>query len=275
MTLQMILLFDVASTGWGLLTSVLGSLIVVIILFVFFRPRIRVRKEIAIDENGRMTFCFRNASLSSCFNINVAVAVVDEKNNEDENEATITLERNYGAYIAGRFGQENDSEICVNAADSIKPIPPHLRIIISAQHAISGLTSVTTRDFVASDAKKGKFEKGIFVPEESTYGQVYTRDKIKKINKFGWVFGIFVIIATILFHHFIANVWTETLLCLGILLILWFLIGLLLYVRVLSRVNAFSPAQKKTFNFLSIAIGRHENSNKGRDVEDVVPTEVK
>ena len=236
-------------------------------------PRIKVKKEIALNEDGRMMFCFKNISLFPSFNINVTVAVVEEKNNADEKESTIALVRNYGAYVVGLFGKENDSEICVMAKDAITPIPSRLRIIISAQHAVSGLTSVTTHDFVASDAKRGKFEKGMFVPEASTYGQVYARDKIKKINKIGLGFGIISILAPILYYYFIAEEMKETLLFGGIILILGILIVLLLYARVLARVNAFSSDYKKTFNFLSIAINRHANLNRGRDVEDVVPNE--
>lgn len=273
MTILTIFLFDVATSIWGLLTSILGSVIVVFLLFLFFRPRIKIRKEIALDENGKMMFCFKNVSLFPCFNIKVAVAVVDEENNADEDEATISLVRDYGAYAVGRLGKENDSEIGVIAKDAITPIPLHLRIIISAQHAISGLTSVTTRDFLASDAKMGKFEKGIFVPKESTYGKVYTRAKIKSIKILGWCLGIFMVIFVVLFGFWGMKSWLQLFELVGLLFLLWSVIILLLYVRVQSRVNAYSSDAKKTFNFLSIAFNRHVTPNRGRKVEDVVPDE--
>lgn len=224
-------------------------------------------------DDGRMMFCFKNVSLSSCFNINVAVADVDEDNNADETEAYIPLERNFRANVEGCLGKENDSEISVFAKDVITPVPSHLRIIISAQHSVSGLTSVTVHDYAASDAKRGKFEKGIFVPRESTYGQVYTRNEIKKINKFGWGTSVMMLIATFLYGFYWMNSLLDLLMFIGILVILWVVIILLLYVRVQSRVNAFSSAPKKTFNFLSIAINRRENPKRGRDIQDIVPNE--
>lgn len=273
MTLLTIFLFEASNFFWGLLASILGSIIVVFLLFFFFHPRIKVRKEIALIEDGRMMFCFKNISLSSCFNISVAVADVDEDNNADETEAYIPLERNYRAYVKGCIGKGNDSEISVFAKDAITPIPSHLRIIISAQHAVSGLTSVTTHDFVASDAKRGIFEKGIFVPEGSTYAKVYTRAKIRIIQNIGRYLGVIAIIAVILFGCFWMKSWIELLALGGKLFILWSAIISLLYIRVLSRANAFSSDIKKTFNFLSIAFNRHENPNRERNAEDIVPND--
>ena len=68
------------------------------------------------------------------------------KHGEDETEGNIHLEDNFVACMRGYCGKENDNVIGVHTKDALVPVPKHLRVIISAQHSVSGITAVSTRD---------------------------------------------------------------------------------------------------------------------------------
>ncbi len=162
-----VVMMDISTFIGGVLSSVIGALIVLFVLFYFFRPRIKIYNEIAIDEDGKLVFCFRNKSIAPCINVKVAVKVVEEEENANETEYIIELEDATYPYMSGRWSKKKDLELGVVTMKAKEEYSSHLRIFISAQHAISGIVSVTTRDFNTDNARKGDFVKGRFVPKES------------------------------------------------------------------------------------------------------------
>ncbi len=127
------------------LASAVGSFAVIFILFWLVRPRIAIDDRYKIRDNGTLTFIFRNKSIFNVVNVNVRIKAVFEEG-EDETEGNIYLEDNYVACMRSCFRKDNDNVIGVHTKNALTPIPKHLRVIVSAQHSVSGITAVATRD---------------------------------------------------------------------------------------------------------------------------------
>ena len=259
MKMLTILLCSMLSLWIGILTSVLGSLVVVFLLFIIFRPRFIVRDEIAITKDGKLIFCFKNKSIFPCMNIRVSVKRIREAANADEMEDELKLAHTDIAYMSGRWGKENDSEIGVYSAKAEDPIEPHLRIVISAQHAVSGLSGVAIHNYVASDAKKGKFEKGLFVPKGSNYARVYIRQHLKIFRRVFWTSVVLVAIMTVLFGVFVSSNWIYICFCYMLLNIFAFMCLTIWHCYIQTRANAFSSMSfAQTINLMMLAIKQGE-----------------
>lgn len=273
MTLETILLCDTYSFWIGLASSMAGSILVVFLLFFFFRPRFKVNKEIAIDKQGKLGFCFKTKSLFPCINIHVTVNKVKEHANADESEASMNLEYDNEALMKGCFGKENESELGVYTKDPIDKIPQHIRIVISAQHAVSGIFAATTHNFVASDAKGGRFEKGIFVPNGSSYAQEYIRMHLKKQRITFWICIGIIVPLTILYAICISASVVNIALCFIILFSFTSICLILWHIYVLARADAFSSKMFHKFNLLMLALGNKKNGSgevEDADIEEVV-----
>ena len=127
------------------LASAIGSFGVIFILFWLIRPRICIKKNYIVQPDGALTFCFRGYTLFKSVNVRIQVKAVTESGT-DETEGNIALVDDYVASLSGILGKENDRTIGVHTKEPIKSIPKHLRVIVSAQHSVSGITAVTTRD---------------------------------------------------------------------------------------------------------------------------------
>lgn len=267
------ILMNVCSLLTGVLASVIGAITVLFILFFIFRPRIKVCKDIAIDENGKLMFCFCNRSIAPCINVQVAVKVVNEHDNADETEYKIELEDSTTPYMSGRWSKKKDAEVGVITKNTKEELPSHLRIIISAQHAISGIVSVTTQDFLSNSAKEGSFEKGLFIPKESDYARVCSREHLKAKKIANWICAIAIALITIVYGLFFAETWQSIIVCFvllscfaGLWIIFW-------SIHVQSRINAFSSRNiSHKINLLMVAI-RKDIPNIKREIEDVEPAE--
>ena len=262
------ILLCIMTTFWvGLASSVVGAIFVVFFLFYLFRPRFRVLKEIAINDEGKLMFCFKNKSLFPCINIHVTVKQVKEHDNADESEAPLDLEDSKEAYMKGRFAQENESEIGVVTKNAVHSIPAHLRLIISAQHAVSGICAVNVHDFVANDAQDGKFEKGLFIPKGNDYGRIYTRKQLGATKITSWILAVVIVAFTILFGILWSASWIQTAICF-ILLMCTFGIALLLWLNfVQARVNAFSSQRINKINLLMLALEQKKSNLQDHAVD--------
>lgn len=265
MIIETILLCDISSFWISLASSIAGSILVIFLLFFFFRPRFKVNKEIVIDKDGKLGFCFKTRSIFPCINIHVTVNKVKEHANDDESEAPMTLQYDTEALMKGCFGKENESELGMFTKDPIEIIPQHIRIVISAQHAVSGIFAATTHNFVASDAKRGRFEKGIFVPDGSSYAQEYIRMHLKRQRIAFWVCLGIIILLTILYAILMSASIVNTVLCFIILygfaticLILW-------HIYVLARADAFSSKMFHKINLLLLALYKKADNNEGTE----------
>lgn len=269
MKLSTILLCNMANLGIGVLASVIGAIMVVFILFYVFRPRIKIDKEVAIDQEGKLMFCFRNKSIFPCINVHVYVKTVTEHDNADETEYKIRLDDDTSPYMSGCLSREKDTEVAVVTDEKISPVPPHLRMVVSAQHALSGVISVTTQDFVSHNAMKGSFEHGVFVPEGTDYARMYVRNKFKALRIMSWISLGLVILMTTLFGIFVSQAWLDIVLCFIILSAFFILILLLCLNFIQYRANAFSSKKiSRGMRFLMVAFGKEFPKYK-RDIVDI------
>ena len=131
----------------GMVTSVLCSLIVVLILFVALRPRFEIKKNYTIEEDGKLSFSFRNKSIFGCVNVQVYLKNVLVEDNGDEVEENIELEDVSALHMSGYWSKSQDKELSVNTNMALKEIPKHMRLIVSAQHSVSNIISSTSCDF--------------------------------------------------------------------------------------------------------------------------------
>lgn len=240
MMLTMIMLCELTTFWIGVLSSVAGAIFGVFLLFIVFRPRIEIKSEIAFDEDGQLMFCFKNRSLFPCVNVHAAVKAVNEHDNDDETEYKIELEDNTSPYMSGRFSKEKDSEVGVVTRETRDKLPSHLRLIVTAQHSVSGIISVYTKDFESNDAKEGTFEKGLFVPKNCDYAQMYMRNHLKQIRIVSWICGFTILVLTALYWIFLAETWLKAIECYAFLLCFFGIILLCWQNYVQSRATAFS-----------------------------------
>lgn len=266
-------LMDVCSLLTGVLSSVIGAITVLFILFFIFRPRIKVHKEIVVDEDRKLMFCFSNKSIAPCINVQVALKVVTEHDNADETESKIDLEDSTSPYMSGRWSKKKDSEVAVVTQKTKEELPSHLRIIISAQHAVSGIVSVTTQDFFAESAKDGTFEKGLYIPKGSDYARVCSREHLKSKKIASWICAACISIITLAYGLFFAETWQAIIVCFILLSCFSTLIIIFWSIHVQSRINAFSSRSIfHKINLMMVAIGKEFPKIK-RDIEDIEPTE--
>lgn len=267
-----ILLCSMETWFVGIASSIIGAVLVVFLLFFMFRPRIRIKEEIAIDKDKKLMFCFSNRSICPCVNVQASVKVVQEHDNADETEYKIDLEDAVSPYMSGYWSKEKDSEVGVVTEKTKQELPSHLRLIVTAQHAVSGIISVTTKDFGTDDAKEGTFEKGLFIPKGSDYGCTYIRKRLKERTIVVWTSTILVILFAAIFKLCLPTTWLQTLFCFIVLTSIAILSILLWLIQILIRANAFSSNKINKINLLMLAFGK-EFPNLKKDVEDIEPDE--
>lgn len=269
MLITMIILCNLTTFGVGVLSSVIGAIIVVFLLFFLLRPRMKVNDKIAIDSNKKLIFCFKNRSISPCINVHVLIKQVKELGNADESEYNFELEDDDAPYMSGCLSKENDNELGVITRHEVSEIPAHLRMIISAQHAISGITSVTTKDFFAQNAQEGTFEKGLFIPKGSDYARVYTRQHLRLKKIVSWISGSLIVLLTALYGVLFAETWQQVALSFILLTCFTGIIILFWQSHVQARANAFSSrGLSKSIHLMMIAFGKKFPGFRG-DVEEV------
>ena len=274
MMYSVVLLCTLESWFVGICSSIIGAIFVVFFLFFFFRPKIEIGKEIAIRDDKTLELCVKNKSMCTLVNIRAYLKEVKVENNADENERKIPLKVDDRAFLCSRFKKENESELGFFTKEPIQEIPSRLRLIVSSQHSISGLTAVTTRDFVSSNARQGSFQKGLFIPKGSDYARVYSQRCLQKGKITFWLLSIAVIGSTIAFGIFTSHVWWHIIACFAILASCSLLIMLFMYCHAQAKVSAFSSRLIfQEMNLLQITFNKIA-SNQLR-TEEVEGTEVK
>ena len=267
--LSTVLLCSMETWMIGIASSVIGAILGIFLLFLLVRPRIKIIDKIAIDEDNKLMFCFKNRSICPCINVQASVKVVKKHGNDDETEYKIDLEDSYSPFMSGRWSKEKDAEVGVVTEKTKEELPTNLRLIVTAQHAVSGIISVTTKDFVSNDAQKGTFEKGLFIPARSDYARVYTREHLKAKRIVGWVTTVLVALLTLLYGIYQAENWVHVAICFVILTCFSSLMILLWSSHVQSRVNAFSSRGiSHSINLLMIAL-EQQRPNLQRNTEDI------
>lgn len=213
-------------------------------------------------------FCFGNRSIFPSVNVQASVKAVLEHDNADETEYKISLEDSVSPYMSGRWSKEKDTELGVVTKQTKNELPSHLRLIVTAQHAASGIISVTTKDFGTDDAKEGTFEKGLFIPNGSDYGCTYIRERIKERYFIIWPCVIMLILISAITIFVLHAPWWVTLISIITLVGVELLLVLLWMCQILVRANAFSSRKMNKINLLMIALGKI-NPQTARAVEDI------
>lgn len=226
---------------FNIITSALAAIIVLFFVFILLRPHIHVKPIVAIQENHKWQFLIKNYGFFPCTNIRIQISKVEFDKNADETEHVITLEDGSDVFfeIRGILQRENDNELLISTKER-NDLPPMVRITVLAEHSVSGISTAYSHNFTKADIQRGRYERGEFVPFNSSFPCVLMRKNSMRLR---WIrrtiFGV-IVIATLLLCFLTNFVWWQIVVACSLMMVTFGMVILIWQLGVHSRVGAHS-----------------------------------
>lgn len=202
---------------FGVIASSLAAIITLLLFFCVLRPKVKIYPRVAVLQkgNGVVSFqiLFSNKWLCSCNDLRISLFNIIEDKNGDGTKIPLNNIPFNVLTLKGGLLDKHNSDFCLTLTNkNSDELPNKLAVSVISQHAVSGIVTGEENIFGSNDYVKGKFVKGILIPEGSNYKETIMRENAKTLKCVLWI------LATI---YVLGIVWlfaTSLTLCIKLLL---------------------------------------------------------